>query len=446
MSECNKYIFHTDLPRDTTPSDANVMHADPIWAGLTKSHHPSTAATFAGATGAYLTPAPAGFLCSEYLRPNAMYTGFTSILPRQSFPGIDNAYLAPKATYGEVTGVLPEHGFLDISNDNLPLKATYSGVAGVLAEQRFSGISNNYLTPPKASVYGTAFQSDDPTGMFANSMNIGLSGHDIYSNGSTTSCFTGVGTITQNVNAGFNQASSIPQLSANSCLLTNNDHYAGVSSYGYAAQHNFPITGNKYGLESLRNNSLSAAILDDRYLGTTGVFSFDTWINPRPSHQYTDGTACLKMFETPNDYLGYSEQVGRRTKELLALQDQLSLLNEEAVWLNSKVTDDFYKSIFVPYGQDLFTYLQSWSEQVKIKIQKVVEKFDRLCKYIIKLKIGAGTIRRINKRRVFRTKVNLIFKNLDDAHPSELNLINSATNVIYQIFKYNSSWKLTYNN
>lgn len=70
-------------------------------------------------------------------------------------------------------------------------------------------------------------------------------------------------------------------------------------------------------------------------------------------------------------YGGYSDHILKQTKDLFALNDQLSLLNAESKWLDSKINDDeFYQALYYPYGEDLASYFESWSAQVKLKIQR----------------------------------------------------------------------------
>lgn len=385
MSDCHKYLFHTDLTGEETTPEGKGIYADPTWARLFKPQSYLPPQTYAATLGSYINPDISGCLNHDYLSPMSKLYGTAGVYFNQNLLGTVNEYLVSKPP-----------------------------------------ICDNLLTT------GNPYQTSN------------------YLTGSTTAYYTGVGTLMQTPNTGVLSDAVSAMNFGSSYLPATHKSNSCSESYMYASSQ-YHVTAEKEnkGLGILKTSSIYGAVIDQEYFEGLGMGAFDTWVKPSTPHIYTNGLPYLKMFDTSgfnkNEYLGYGDQVGRQTKDLFALHDQLSLLNEEAIWLTSKVTDEFYKSIYVPYGEDFISYLKSWSESVKVKIQKVEAKFDRLRKYIIKLKISVASMRHINKKRVFRTKVNLIFKNLDDAHSSGLNYFNSV-NALYLTFKYHTSWKLTFNN
>lgn len=223
-----------------------------------------------------------------------------------------------------------------------------------------------------------------------------------------------------------------------SLIQVGGSYYTGKLDINGSAETS--VYGTSYSVID-RNKPLYGGVLDLHALQTSVIPIIDGLIRPVAFHTYDNNSPCLGI----GSGLGHSDYIGKQTKSLYELHDQLSELTKEAKWLESKITDEFYQSLYLPYGEDIDSYIKSWSERVKQKIEVVQTKFDRLFKYILKVKISVGTIRRINKKRVFRTQVNLVFKNLDDAHSAELNYFNSVKE-IYLTFKYNKSWNLTYNN
>jgi hypothetical protein len=384
VSGCNKYLFGNQPSGVALLPEVKGIYADPT-------------DSIIGSTNSLCTSA---------------YS--SALIPRNSILGTNSAYNEGNSSniYGSV--LTPNVGicvasspFKDYLTRNADLSS--SGVSvytGLTRDDYFTGHAHAYgstvgVVPEKYPISGLRVYND-------------------YLTGSTGSCF--INPISELTRAN--------QIGTHAVYLTSNSYFVDPKP--------------NEGIISMPNTSFPYGAV----LNTASFYKVDTHIEPTSMHAYVDGTLCLKMFDKSElrmPYGGYSDHILKQTKDLFALNDQLSLLNAESKWLDSKINDDeFYQALYYPYGEDLASYFESWSAQVKLKIQKVEAKVDRLFKYIVKLKIKTG-VRRINKKRVFRTKVNLVFKNLDDAHPAKLNYFKLA-NALFIIFNYKTSWRLTFNN
>jgi hypothetical protein len=382
MSEYNKYLFGNQPSGVALLPEVKDIYADP------------TDSIF-GSTNSLCTSA---------------YS--SALIPRNSVLGTKSAYNEgnPSNIYGSV--LTPN---VDIYVASWPSKDYLTPNADLYNSgvSAYTGLTHGNYFSGHAHAYGST------VGVVSEINSISsLRGYSDYLIGSTGSCF--INPISELTRA--NQIGTHAEYLTSSSYFVNPKLNEGVI--------NIPNTSFHYG-----------AILD-----RASFYKVDTHIKPTSIHAYVDGTLCLKMFDKSGlrmPYGGYSDHILKQTKDLFALNDQLSLLNAESKWLDSKINDKFYQALYIPYGEDIASYFESWSAQVKLKIQKVEAKVDRLYKYIVKLKVKAGT-RRLNKKRVFRTKVNLVFKNLDDAHPAKLNYSNLA-NALFIIFNYKTSWRLTFN-
>jgi hypothetical protein len=316
---------------------------------------------------------------------------------------------------------------------------------------------NNYLSNrvgnecviPNANLYGDQLLTDNSHLRFNTLHNPGISANVNYFNSGTKAYSAGLSSyVSPIISRPYTGCLNSFDLEADN-PKTAYGAYSFARPYEYVSGDNLVVKKSEWDLNIIRPiQSYGGINTEQSWLKYIGP-SFDSYTKPIAVHLHNKPSSGLKVLDIPGfstgDIWGYGENIGKKTKDLFALHDRLSLLTEQSNWLNSNATDEFYQSVHQSYGEAYLHYIKIWSEEVKLKIQQVKSKFDRLFKYIVKLKISIANIRRVNKKRVFRTKVNLVFKNLDDAHLPDLNYSYSV-NAFYLTFKYSKSWNLTFSN
>lgn len=157
---------------------------------------------------------------------------------------------------------------------------------------------------------------------------------------------------------------------------------------------------------------------------------------------FIDTITYSRLFKTLRAYLDSFEELKKErnafiystyetNRELLTSQ----LLSDAIIWEDNEVYGEVLESRYAVLISEIKTI-----DVFDKKLEYLAQKINRILKFISALKTKFLQLQKLNRRKLYRSKVNLIFKNLDDSHLG-FELFSLKNNSINNLkFKYYPLW------
>jgi len=144
------------------------------------------------------------------------------------------------------------------------------------------------------------------------------------------------------------------------------------------------------------------------------------------------------------DHIRRLTAFAKAAEQLVAAKEILSSIHNKEIIRQQHIRDYTLDSYFIcginehaiEYKAERYAKLIATItvKTINKKLESLSLKINRLNALISKLKTKFLQLQKLNKRKIFRSKVNLIFKNLDDCH------------LKFDLFSFNKSTKILENN